>query len=66
MLRWLPIGTHDWRKFLKPSQINDMVLNQVDFKLIEQKGFDYNIFNDNWKLTDNLDVNYIMLFKKNA
>jgi 2-polyprenyl-6-hydroxyphenyl methylase/3-demethylubiquinone-9 3-methyltransferase len=66
LLRWLPIGTHDWRKFLKPSQINDMVLNQGDFNLIEEKGFDYNIFNDNWKLTDNLDVNYIMLFKKNA
>jgi len=66
LLRWLPVGTHDWRKFLKPSQINDMVLKQGDFKLLEEKGFDYNIFNDNWKLTDNLDVNYIMLFKKNA
>jgi 2-polyprenyl-6-hydroxyphenyl methylase / 3-demethylubiquinone-9 3-methyltransferase len=66
ILKWLPIGTHDWKKFLKPSQINDMVLDSGDFTLLEEKGFDYDVFDDKWKLIDNLDVNYIMLFKKDA
>ncbi len=63
ILRWLPTGTHDWKKFLKPSQIYDMAI-KGDLDLLESKGFDYNIINDNWKLTDNLDVNYVMVFKK--
>lgn len=63
VLRWLPTGTHDWKKFLKPSEIYDMG-NANNLDLLESKGFDYNLINDDWKITDNLDVNYVMIFKK--
>ena len=65
ILRWLPKGTHDWNKFLKPSQIHEIISkNNPDLKLLESKGFDYNILNDSWKITDNLDVNYVMIFAR--
>lgn len=63
VLRWLPKGTHDFKKFLKPSQINKMAEN-ANLKLLEEKGFDYNLIKDSWKITNNLDVNYIMVFQK--
>jgi 2-polyprenyl-6-hydroxyphenyl methylase/3-demethylubiquinone-9 3-methyltransferase len=63
ILRWLPTGTHSWKKFLKPSEINDMTQSS-NLALIESKGFDYNPLQDVWKLTNNLDVNYVMVFHK--
>jgi len=63
VLRWLPAGTHDWKKFLKPSEINSCT-EKYDLKLRELKGFSYNILNDAWKETENLDVNYIAVFLK--
>jgi 2-polyprenyl-6-hydroxyphenyl methylase/3-demethylubiquinone-9 3-methyltransferase len=64
ILRWLPIGTHDWKKFLKPSEINS-IASSCNLDLQELRGFHYNIFADEWKENDDLDVNYIALFKKN-
>jgi len=63
LLRWLPIGTHDFQKFLKPHEVNEMA-EKSGLKLLEEKGFDYNLIQDSWKITTNLDVNYIMIFKK--
>ncbi|NBV06497.1 MAG: bifunctional 2-polyprenyl-6-hydroxyphenol methylase/3-demethylubiquinol 3-O-methyltransferase UbiG [Proteobacteria bacterium] len=64
VLRWLPAGTHDWKKFLKPSEINKIAA-QNNLTLQKITGFTYNIFNDSWKRNDNdLDVNYAMIFKK--
>lgn len=63
ILRWLPAGTHDWKKFLKPSEIQN-IAQQYGLKLIEQRGFNYNILKDHWSETSNLDVNYISLYKK--
>lgn len=64
VLRWLPAGTHDWKKFLKPSEINHYAeIN--DLKLLEITGFTYNILNDSWKISQNdVDVNYITVFQK--
>lgn len=64
ILRWLPIGTHDWNKFLKPSQIN-VPADKYDLDLNEIMGFNYNLFKDEWKMdAKDLDVNYIMMFDK--
>jgi len=63
ILRWLPIGTHSWRKFLKPSQINNIAITN-DLDLQELNGFEYNLLKDEWKITDNADVNYILTFRK--
>jgi len=64
VLRWLPRGTHDWKKFLKPSEINSFA-QKNNLQLLELKGFSYNIINDTWNETKNLDVNYLAVFRKN-
>lgn len=64
ILNWLPHGTHDWKKFLKPSEINTFA-EKENLRLQEICGFEYNIFKDVWKESQNLDVNYMMLLKKN-
>lgn len=63
ILRWLPIGTHDWKKFLKPSEINSLTSRQ-NLGLLEMKGFKYNLIGDEWSQCDDVDVNYIMVFSK--
>lgn len=63
ILRWLPAGTHDWKKFLKPSEIEN-IATKNNLKLEELKGFDYNLFNDSWKICEDLNVNYISAFTK--
>jgi 2-polyprenyl-6-hydroxyphenyl methylase/3-demethylubiquinone-9 3-methyltransferase len=61
ILRWLPAGTHDWKKFLKPSEINRIVENQ-GLQLHELVGFSYNILKDEWKRSSDVDINYVMVF----
>jgi 2-polyprenyl-6-hydroxyphenyl methylase / 3-demethylubiquinone-9 3-methyltransferase len=64
ILRWLPIGTHDWGKFLKPSELNSKALSH-NLTLNSLTGFHYDILKDQWSKTKNLDVNYIATFVKN-
>lgn len=63
VLCWLPRGTHDWKKFLKPSEINNFAAKN-NVNLQEVKGFHYNIFKDSWSESEELDVNYMMVYKK--
>lgn len=63
LLRWLPAGTHDWKKFLKPSEVNNYAA-QSGLNLKELCGFNYNILTDSWKKCENLDVNYVVVFEK--
>jgi 2-polyprenyl-6-hydroxyphenyl methylase/3-demethylubiquinone-9 3-methyltransferase len=66
LLRWLPRGTHDWRKFLKPSEIA-AVLRGEGVELTEATGVAYNPLNDSWRLAPrDLEVNYMLLAKKPA
>lgn len=63
ILRWLPKGTHDWKKFLKPYEILKIAEKEkLTFK--EICGFEYNILKDQWYQSKNSDVNYMMIFKK--
>ncbi len=60
ILRWLPIGTHNWNKFLKPSEIAQ-ILFLNDIAMIEVQGFCYNLLSSSrWRLSSDLDVNYII------
>jgi len=63
VLRWLPIGTHDWNKFLKPEEL-EIYLNKMKFKTIDVKGLEFNPFTSKWKKSDNLSVNYIICSSK--
>ena len=64
ILRWLPIGTHEWEKFLKPE---DLISIQKKNKLIVEKvdGMKFNILSDQWSVSKDKSVNYIAKFIKN-
>ncbi len=63
ILRWLPIGTHDWNKFIRPEEL-EKELSIANFKTIEIKGLEFNPFNKKWRKSDNLSVNYIICSSK--
>jgi 2-polyprenyl-6-hydroxyphenyl methylase/3-demethylubiquinone-9 3-methyltransferase len=63
VLRWLPRGTHDWRKFVRPSELATG-LRRNGLRLEEATGVTYNPLSDVWSLCGDLDVNYIMLAVK--
>ena len=64
ILRWLPIGTHDWNKFLKPEELEQKLIDK-NFKSNNIKGLEYNPIFNKWKKSDNLSVNYIVSSIKN-
>ena len=64
ILRWLPIGTHDWNKFLKPEEL-EKYLTESKFNTVEIKGLEFNPIFQKWKRSDNLSVNYIICSTKN-
>ena len=63
ILRWLPIGTHDWENFVEPSKLillgekNRLKLNKID-------GIKFDIISNNWNLSKDKSINYITEFKK--
>ena len=59
ILRWLPIGTHDWNKFIKPEEL-ERLLSRENFSTFDLKGLEFNPFLGKWKKTENLSVNYII------
>ena len=59
VLRWLPIGTHDWNKFIKPEELENY-LSQEKFLTIDIKGLKFNPFLKKWKKSKDLSVNYII------
>ena len=63
ILRWLPIGTHDWNKFIKPEELEKKLADE-NFSTIDLKGLEFNPINKKWKKTDNLAVNYIICSTK--
>tara|TARA_Y100000996_G_scaffold319415_1_gene255539 strand:+ start:1105 stop:1830 length:726 start_codon:yes stop_codon:yes gene_type:complete len=64
VLRWLPIGTHDWNKFVKPEELEKKLVD-LKFSIKDIKGLDYNLVSGKWRRTDNLSVNYIIVGNKN-
>ena len=64
ILRWLPIGTHDWNKFIKPEELEQFLLNEK-FSTVDIKGLEFNPLTNKWKRSNNLAVNYIICSSKN-
>ena len=64
ILRWLPIGTHDWNKFIKPEEL-EKKLSSANFSTIDVKGLEFNPLFSKWKKSENLSVNYIICSKRN-
>ena len=64
VLRWLPIGTHDWNKFVVPNEL-ELITNKKNFKTDEIIGMKFNPLNNKWNTSSDLSVNYIATFLKN-
>ena len=64
VLRWLPIGTHEWEKFVKPEDLKK-ILSKYDLSLNKFDGMNFNIIKDEWNISKDLSVNYIGKFIKN-
>ena len=63
VLNWIPVGTHQFEKFLKPEEIVEFLkLKKIEIKNI--KGMEFNPFSNNWLLTDNININYFIVGKK--
>ena len=63
VLRWLPIGTHNWEKFVKPDNLVSLAINS-NLKLKKLSGMKFNPIINNWSLSNDKSVNYIAKFKK--
>ena len=64
IMRWLPIGTHEWEKFVKPDELIN-ITNKKGLKLKKLDGMKFNLFTDQWKLSTDKSINYIAQFVKN-
>ena len=59
VMRWLPKGTHDWNKFIKPNELAEM-LDTSGLKQVDKRGFVFNPVSWSWSLSEkDLSVNYV-------
>jgi len=63
ILRWLPIGTHEWEKFVHPSKLINCG-KKCSLKLEKIDGIKFNPFSNKWSVSNDKSVNYIVEFKK--
>ena len=64
ILRWLPIGTHEWEKFIKPENLIE-ILSKYNLNLDDLSGLKFNPLKNSWNLSSDKSVNYIAKFIKN-
>ena len=62
VLRWLPRGTHHWRRFLKPAEISEMLLNN-GLTIRDVKGVTFHPLTREWKMSADTAVNYLLVAK---
>ena len=63
ILRWLPIGTHEWEKFVEPSKLIEYG-KRNSLKLEKINGMKFNPLINKWNISEDSSVNYIAEFKK--
>ena len=63
VLRWLPIGTHEWEKFITPDELIS-ILKKNNLQLDEITGMKFNLIKDEWKISNDQSINYIGKFIK--
>ena len=64
IMQWLPIGTHEWEKFVKPEDLVN-ILKKNNLKLDKLNGMKFNLIRDKWNISSDKSVNYIGKFIKN-
>lgn len=65
VLRWVPRGTHDWNKFVTPEEL-EAAMAEGGVRRLDERGVIYNPFADQWRLSDDMDVNYMMVAARPA
>ncbi|GAB1580067.1 bifunctional 2-polyprenyl-6-hydroxyphenol methylase/3-demethylubiquinol 3-O-methyltransferase UbiG [Phyllobacterium phragmitis] len=63
VLRWLPRGTHQYEKLVRPEEL-EKALNAAGLAIIDRQGVTYNPLTDNWNRSRDMDVNYMVLARK--
>ena len=63
ILKWLPIGTHEWNKFVEPEKLIE-ITKKYDLTLNDLKGVKLNLITNDWQLSTDNSVNYIAKFTK--
>jgi 2-polyprenyl-6-hydroxyphenyl methylase/3-demethylubiquinone-9 3-methyltransferase len=65
VLRWLPRGTHQWDKFVTPNEL-EIALELGGLSVIDETGVVYNPLADRWRLSSDMDVNYMLTAERAA
>jgi 2-polyprenyl-6-hydroxyphenyl methylase/3-demethylubiquinone-9 3-methyltransferase len=60
VLRWVPRGTHQWDKFVKPQEL-ERAIEDAGLDVIGERGVIYNPLADRWQLSSDMDVNYMLV-----
>jgi 2-polyprenyl-6-hydroxyphenyl methylase/3-demethylubiquinone-9 3-methyltransferase len=63
VLRWLPRGTHQWDKFVKPAEL-ERAIESTGLNVTGERGVIYNPLADRWQLSSDMDVNYMLVAKR--
>ena len=63
VLKWLPIGTHDWEKFVRPEDLKK-ISSKNRLRLDRLDGMNFNIIKDEWSVSSDTSINYIAKFIK--
>ena len=64
ILKWIPKGTHEFNKFIKPSEIHTCLKNN-NFKFKDITGLEFSLLDYEWKLTNNTNINYFCTYEYN-
>ena len=65
ILRWLPVGSHRWEKFVTPNEL-EIAMAQSGLRVLHEQGVIYNILGDRWQLSTDMDVNYMLVAERPA
>ena len=63
ILRWLPIGTHEWEKFVRPDDLIN-ISKKFNLNLESLDGMKFNVITDKWSMSSDKSINYIGKFRK--
>jgi len=65
VLGWLPRGTHDWNRFIPPADLRAR-LQDTGLSILKTQGVSFDTLNWDWKLSSDVDVNYMIVAAKQA
>jgi 2-polyprenyl-6-hydroxyphenyl methylase/3-demethylubiquinone-9 3-methyltransferase len=63
VLNWLPHGTHDWNRFIAPSELQ-AVLEKTGLTILKTQGVSFDPLRWDWRLSDDVDVNYMLIARR--